>query len=70
MDTQMVLTHTGKIYFNRSLGLEFLTVGDYGKENNIKADFLGLTKKIEGVQHHDVDRTSGLRLSAARRDAP
>lgn len=55
MDTQMVLTHTGKIYFNRSLGLEFLTVGDYGKENNIKADFLGLTKKIEGVQHHDVD---------------
>lgn len=25
------------------------------KENNIKADFLGLTKKIEGVQHHDVD---------------
>lgn len=45
MDTQMVLTHTGKIYFNRSLGLEFLTVGDYGKENNIKADFLGLTKK-------------------------
>ena len=50
MDTQMVLTHTGKIYFNRSLGLEFLTVGDYGKENNIKADFLGLTKKIEGVQ--------------------
>lgn len=55
MDTQMVLTHTGKIYFNRSLGLEFLTVGDYGKENNIKADFLGLTKKIDGVQHHDVD---------------
>lgn len=55
MDTQMVLTHTGKIYFNQSLGLEFLTVGDYGKENNIKADFLGLTKKIEGVQHHDVD---------------
>ena len=50
MDTQMVLTHTGKIYFNRSLGLEFLTVGDYGKENNIKADFLGLTKKIEGYQ--------------------
>lgn len=46
MDTQMVLTHTGKIYFNRSLGLEFLTVGDYGKENNIKADFLGLTKRL------------------------
>lgn len=55
MSTQMVLTHTGKIYFDKSLGLEFLTVGDYGKENNIKADFLGLTKKIEGVHHHDVN---------------
>ena len=71
MDTQMVLTHTGKIYFNRSLGLEFLTVGDYGKENNIKADFLGLTKKIEGVQTTTLTLwTSGLQLSAARRDAP
>lgn len=49
MDTQMVLTHTGKIYFNRSLGLEFLTVGDYGKENNIKADFLGLTQTSHPV---------------------
>lgn len=55
MNTQTVLTHTGKIYYNQTLGLEFLTVGDYGKENNIKADFLGLTKKIEGVQHHEVN---------------
>lgn len=55
METKVVHTHTGKIYFNPLLGLEFLTVGDYGKENNIKADFLGLTKKIQGVQHHDVN---------------
>lgn len=46
MEPKVVHTHTGKIYFNPLLGLEFLTVGDYGKENNIKADFLGLTKKI------------------------
>lgn len=71
MDTQMVLTHTGKIYFNRSLGLEFLTVGDYGKENNIKADFLGLTKRLRAFSTTTLTLwTSGLRLSAARRDAP
>nr|WP_290461281.1 radical SAM protein [Acutalibacter muris] len=50
-------THMGKIYVDRDRKLEFLTVGDYGKENNIKADFLGLHKEIHGVQHHDVDLT-------------
>ena len=35
---QIVHTHTGKIYVNPEKKLEFLTVGDYGKENNIKAD--------------------------------
>lgn len=30
-------------------------MGDYGKENNIKADFLGLHNEINGVQHHNVD---------------
>lgn len=50
-------THTGKIYVDRDRQLEFLTVGDYGKENNIKADFLGLHKEIQGVKHHDVDLT-------------
>lgn len=50
-------THTGKIYVDRGRKLEFLTVGDYGKENNIKADFLGLHKEIHGVRHHDVDLT-------------
>lgn len=43
-----VLIHTGKIYVDTEHRLEFLTVGDYGKENNIKADFLGLTKEING----------------------
>lgn len=41
-----VLTHTGKIYVDTEHRLD---VGDYGKENNIKADFLGLTKEINGV---------------------
>ena len=35
--------------------LEYLYVGDYGKENNIKADFLGFEKEINQVQHHNVD---------------
>lgn len=29
--------------------LEFLTVGDYGKDANIKADFLGITRVLNGV---------------------
>lgn len=52
---EIIKTHTGKIYVDREKNLEFLTVGDYGKENNIKADFLGLTKEINGVQHHEVN---------------
>lgn len=51
----IIYTHTGKIFVDTEKQLEFLTVGDYGKENNIKADFLGLTKEINGVVHHDVD---------------
>ena len=50
-----VLTHTGKIYVDTEHRLEFLTVGDYGKENNIKANFLGLTKEINGVENTAVD---------------
>lgn len=30
--------------------LECLSIGDYGKEANIKADFLGLTDEINGVK--------------------
>jgi len=54
---KIVKTHTGKIYVDKEKQLEFLTVGDYGKENNIKADFLGLCKEINGVKHHEVDLT-------------
>lgn len=54
---EIVNTHTGKIYVDTDHRLEFLTVGDYGKENNIKADFLGLHKEINGVQHKTVDLT-------------
>ena len=39
----------------RKKKLEFLSVGDYGKENNIKADFLGLHKEINGVENIEVD---------------
>lgn len=52
---RIVKTHTGKIYVDKDKKLEFLTVGDYGKENNIKASFLGLNKEINGVRHHAVD---------------
>lgn len=54
---QIVNTHTGKIYVDSARRLEFLTVGDYGKENNIKADFMGLHKEINGVKHKEVDLT-------------
>lgn len=54
---EVIKTHTGKIYVDHEKQLEFLTVGDYGKENNIKADFLGLTKEIYGVKHKEVDLT-------------
>lgn len=50
-----IKTHTGKIYVDPERKLEFLTVGDYGKENNIKANFLGLTKEINGVANTEVD---------------
>ena len=53
-------THTGMIVSDEDLKLEYLYVGDYGKENNIKADFLGYTKRIEKVEHQDVDITDKL----------
>lgn len=53
-------THTGIIISDTDMELEYLYVGDYGKENNIKADFLGYTKKIEKVEHRPVDITDKL----------
>lgn len=52
---KIINTHTGKIYVDEERQLEFLTVGDYGKENNIKADFLGLHKEINGVANTGVN---------------
>lgn len=34
--------------------LELLSIGDYGKNKNIKADFLGFTDEIEGVPHGEL----------------
>lgn len=48
-------THTGKIITDTDLGLEYLFVGDYGKENNIKASFLGYDKRIDKVEHKEVN---------------
>lgn len=48
-------THTGIIISDTDMNLEYLYVGDYGKENNIKADFLGYKKRIEKVEHSEVD---------------
>lgn len=53
-------THTGKIVTDTDLNLEYLYVGDYGKENNIKASFLGYDKRIDKVEHKDVDITEKL----------
>lgn len=52
---KIINTHTGKIFVDKDRKIEFLTVGDYGKEHNIKADFLGLKKEINGVANTEVD---------------
>lgn len=51
---KIVKTNTGAIIADTDLKLEYLYVGDYGKENNIKADFLGYTKRIDKVEHEEV----------------
>lgn len=48
-------TRTGAIYCDTEKKMEYLYVGDYGKENNIKADFLGFKKEINQVPHHEVN---------------
>ena len=49
--TKTVKVPTGEIYVAQGEKglLEFLTVGDYGKDANIKADFLGITRELNGV---------------------
>lgn len=34
--------------------LEFLSIGDYGKNQNIKADFLGITRDLNGVPNGEI----------------
>lgn len=48
---KIVKVPTGEIYVAKGEKglLEFLTVGDYGKDANIKADFLGITRELNGV---------------------
>lgn len=55
MSRNITKTHTGMIISDSDMCLEYLYVGDYGKENNIKASFLGYDKRIDKVEHKDVD---------------
>ncbi len=50
---EIINVPTGKIFMSKfEKGyLEFLSLADYGQKNNIKADFLGLKKEINGVKH-------------------
>jgi 23S rRNA (adenine2503-C2)-methyltransferase len=34
--------------------IEFLSIGDYGKNANIKADFLGITRELNGVPNSEI----------------
>lgn len=54
MSRNITKTRTGSIISDTDLNIEYLYVGDYGKENNIKASFLGYDKRIEKVEHKDV----------------
>ena len=55
MTIRKIKTRTGAILCDLEKRMEYLYVGDYGKKNNIKADFLGFTKEINSVPHHNVD---------------
>lgn len=50
VDTGHICTMQGEL----NKPLEFLSIGDYGKEKNLKADFLGLTDEINGVPHGEL----------------
>jgi 23S rRNA (adenine2503-C2)-methyltransferase len=57
MDFEKIKTPTGHICImqgERGKPLEFLSLGDYGKEKNIKADFMGIDREINGVPHGDL----------------
>jgi len=46
--------HIIKINGSKGKKLECLSIGDYGKSQNIKADFLGHTSPIQGVEHGEL----------------
>lgn len=48
--TGHIVTFTGE----KGKGLEYLSIGDYGANQNVKADFLGLTEDILGVANQAV----------------
>lgn len=50
VSTGNILTLKGE----KGLMLECLSIGDYGKHKNIKADFLGFKEEINGVPHGDL----------------
>lgn len=52
---KLIQIPTGYLFTdNYSKGeLETLSIGDYGKRHNVKADFLGYTKEIDGVPNTD-----------------
>lgn len=60
---------TGEIYTAKGDKgvLEFLTVADYGKDANIKADFLGITRELNGVPN-GTSCGGRLRNTRCRRD--
>jgi len=45
---------TGERTTHGNTTLEFLSLGDYGKDKNVKASFLGLNRDIDGVPHGDL----------------
>lgn len=56
MITKRIMVPTGDILIvNGDKGkLECLSLGDYGKDKNIKADFMGLSREINGVAHQEM----------------
>jgi len=52
-DIVLIRVPTGHIgiYDGEKGKLEYLSLSDYGKEKNVKADFLGITRELNGVEH-------------------
>jgi 23S rRNA (adenine2503-C2)-methyltransferase len=60
MITRNIKVPTGNIYtMEGEKGvLEFLSIGDYGKDLNIKADFLGINRELNGVPNGEIQPLS------------